>query len=475
MSSPEPLAPDQSFLDEDRKRSPDVSSTDHKRAVRLLISFYGAILAYDRSDETPERAPSLDNCDRSRGSDAVGRFSESDLSGVNLGPVEQDALNAVLRLGIEDVDEAVRLIAGGGDRLEAVWAALGRGEDRQEKVIELLRRDLPGKAKRLALCRRKSAQLECPDDFAAQGCGSDDNYVPARCGLRICPGCATANKAEKLERYASVVEDMDQPTMLGLTIENVDDFSRGVDFITDKFARLRDRTIPTSGEVVRRKDGERIEKSWCWSIGGEGAASIPWKSYLLENGRHGLARHLQRHYVNAEYENITGTHRGKNIPFMELVDGGIYAVDIKAEKAADGDGYNVHLHAIVDMAYVPQAALSAVWEDLTGSPVVDVRRIYERGEDSAKDALMETIGYALKEPGFDDVSDEVDYLEALEGRAMVHPFGSLHGNIPDVVTRLVCSNCENTPMYWNYLGLVDGEHDNMGCVHGVDGDRPPPS
>ena len=474
MSSPEPLAPDQSFLDEDRERSPDVSSTDHKRAVRLLVPFYGALVAYHRSDETPERLPSLDTCDRSEASDAVGRFSESDLSGVNLDPIEQDALKAVFRLGVEDVDEAVRLIAGGGDRLEAVWAALDRGEDRREKVVELLKRDLPGKAKRLALCKQKSAQLECPDDFAAQGCGSDDNYVPARCGLRICPDCASANKAEKLERYAGVVEDMDQPTMLGLTIENVDDFSRGVGFITDKFARLRDRTIPPSGKVVRYKDGERIEKSWCWSVGGEDGAAIPWKSYLLDNSRADLARHLQRHYVNAEYEDITGTHRGKNIPFMELVDGGIYAVDIKAEKAPDGDGYNVHLHAIVDMAYIPQAALSAVWEDLTGAPVVDVRRIYDRGEGSAKEALLETVGYALKEPEFDDVSDEVDYLEALEGRAMVHPFGSLHGNIPEIVARLVCSDCENIPSYWNYLGLVDGEHDNMGCVHGEDGDRPPP-
>ena len=466
---------DQTALITDRDRPADICDADHKRAVRLLTHFYGAYLAYDRSDETPERIPSLDTCDRSTASDAVGRFSESALSGVKLTPVEQDALNAVFRLGVEDVDRAVGLIAGGGDRLDAVWGALDRGDDRREKVIELLERDDPGKAKRLALCRRKSAQLRCPDDFAARGCGSEDNYVPARCGLRICPDCASAAKAEKLERYAPVVEDMRDPTLLSLTIENVDDFSRGVDFITDSFAKMRNRTIPPSGEVVRYKDGERIEKRWCWSVGSEdGAAAAPWKPHLLQNGNTELARRLQRHYVNAEYENITGTHRGKNIPFDELVRGGIYGVDIVAKPAPDGGGYNVHLHSIVDMAYVPQAALSAVWEDLTGAPVVDVRRIYDRNEKGPKTALMETIGYAMKEPEFEDVSDEVNYLEAMEGRALVHPFGELHGNVPQNVTALICSDCEETPLYWDYLGLVDGEKDNMGVVHGDSADRPPP-
>jgi hypothetical protein len=386
---------------------------------------------------------------------------------------ETDALGIAFRLGVEDVDRAARLVAGGGDRIEALHAALARGEERREKVLELLDRNEVGKAKRLALCKQQSVQLECPDEDLAGGCGSDDNYVPARCGLRICPDCATAQKAEKMEKYKPVVKDMENPTFATFTIENVDDFERGFDFILDSFGRLRNRTIPPSGETVRYKDGEEIVKRWDWTDDGRPAEL--WKPHLLENGKHELARRIQNHYVHAEWSNATGTHRGKNIPFEELVRGGIYAMDIVAKPAEDGAGYNVHLHAVVDMVYVPQAALSAVWEDITGAPVVDVRRIYDRSEEGIQSALMETVGYALKEPEFETTEAEVEYQLAMSDRRLVNPFGDLHGNIPDQVSHLKCSNCGHIPYFWNYKGLVDGELDTMEVVvGGPDGDRPPP-
>ncbi|MDN4015316.1 hypothetical protein QX233_22970, partial [Chryseobacterium gambrini] len=81
---------------------------------------------------------------------------------------------------------------------------------------------------------------------------------------------------------------------------------------------------------------------------------------------------------------------------------------------------------------IPQAALSSVWEDLTGAPVLDVRRIEERGDLDTESALAEVIGYVTKPPEFESVADEVEYLTALKGSRLVQPFGSLHGNTPRI-------------------------------------------
>jgi len=153
------------------------------------------------------------------------------------------------------------------------------------------------------------------------------------------------------------------------------------------------------------------------------------------------------------------------------VSGGIYAIDIRQ---VDSSEYNVHLHAVVDSPYIPQAALSAVWEDITGDPVVDVRRIYDRGKESLQEALQETVGYAVKPPEFETLDDEIGFVQATKGAPLVHPFGSLHGSAEDGAGDLLCARCENTPAWWNYLGMVADRRDNMGKAWEVDGDRPPP-
>jgi len=471
----------QSSLEYDRERFGETLA--NRRARKLATTFYGAVKAHTKGSDRPESCPSLDTCKLSGTSGAVGRLENGGLSGEDLEVHEQDLLDVAFRLGVEDVDRAARIVRGRGDTVSALWAALDREEKRQEKVLELLERDMPGKAKRLALCKRQSVQLECPDEFSVGGCGSDDNFVPAGCGLRICPECATEAKAEKMETYKPVVQEMEHPMFATFTIENVDDLERGVDFLVDSLGKLRDRTIPTSGKTVRyNEDGERTVKRWEWSVseanveglGGEDEEVEFWKPRLIETeGGRRLACRLENEYVHAEWTNITGVHRGKNIPFGELVEGGIYAIDIKIGESAEDGTYNIHVHVVMDGRFIPQAALSAVWEDITGSCVVDVRRIYDRSESGVEDALMETVGYALKEPELESVSDQVDYLEALEDRRMVNAFGDLYGSIPAQVTYLVCSNCGRIPLYWNYKGMVDTNHDNMGVVHGSS-DHPPP-
>jgi hypothetical protein len=153
---------------------------------------------------------------------------------------------------------------------------------------------------------------------------------------------------------------------------------------------------------------------------------------------------------------------GRQIPWKELVDGGFYGVDVKQKGP---DEFNVHLHVLADAAYIPQAALSSVWEDLTGAPVVDVRRIYDRGAGSLEAAVMETVAYAVKAPEFEEIETAADFAVAMKGKRLVQPFGSLHGNTPRVSNQLLCARCESTPAWWNYLGVVDEHRDTMGSVN----------
>lgn len=434
-----------------------------RRRIRLTVQLYGAVCAYERRDDRPENPPSLATCKRSP--TPVGTDGSEPLADKpELLPPEVDGLSILFRLGVDDVDRAARLVQGGGDKLEAIYAALGRDQERVEKVLALLERDEVAHAVRLATCGKKSVQLECPT--MAGGCGSDDNYVPIHCGSRLCPDCMNRRIGQSIEKWKQAVHGMSYPTFGTFTIENVSDPVKARDAICGAFGRLRRRTIPFSGSTER---GGNV-KRWCWWRDG-GRPADRWKVSLLDQGAHDLVRRLEKQYVRYEYENVTGTHRGRAIPFDELVDGGLYAVDVKQKGPNE---YNVHLHTVMDMAYIPQAALSSVWEDLTGAPVVDVRRIYDRSATGVEDALLETVGYACKPPEFESLEAEVAFVTETKGKALIHPFGSLHGNAHDLGGLLRCAECETTPAWWTYCGVVDERLDTMGKGWDEKGENDPP-
>lgn len=390
---------------------------------------------------------------------------------MELRPSETAALPIAFRCGVEDVDRAARIVAGGGDRLSALHAALECDPDRQEKVLALLEHGAVSHARRLATCQRRSIRLECPD--LAGGCGHDENYVPIHCDSPLCPDCASRRTGQTIEKWHSPVEAMESPTFLTLNIRNVADPVAGRERIVDALGKLRRRGIPPEGEVVRETDdGRTVRKRWCWWDDG-GTPAMPWKPKLLEAGRHDLVRRLQRRYVHYEWTDVTGHHRGRKIPFSELTDGGIYGIDVKQKGPND---YNVHAHLLVDAVYIPQPALSAVWEDITGDPYVHVTSIYDRsGEGDREAALMETVGYAVKPPEFESLQDQVEFVVETKGVPLVHPFGSLHGAAEPGEGLLFCARCEVTPGWWNYCGIVDAARDNMGKGWELSDDKPPPA
>jgi hypothetical protein len=385
---------------------------------------------------------------------------------------ERDALEGLLELGIEDIDRAAKIARQGGDVHTAIFEALTREQERQWKVAALLDRGDVRHALRLATCGQQSVQLQCGC------CESEDNYLPVTCDSRLCPDCQDRKVGQNIEKYENRVKGMDNPVMLTLTEKNFRDPVAGRRQVMEDLAAFRRRTIPFEGTTTRETDdGETVEKSWCWWQGADVDDVDPdleqWKVKLQEQGHHDLVRRLQSEYVNYEYEDITGTHVGRNIPLDELTNGGIYGIDIKQQGPLQ---FHVHAHVLVDMAYVPQAAISAVWEDITGDAcVVDVRSIYDRAErQEAAEALAETVGYAVKPPEFEELEEELEFVKAAKGCPTVHPFGDLHGLGSPDGPGLICADCERMPQEWMYLGTVEERRETVGKSWETDRGMDPP-
>ncbi len=437
-----------------------------RRRHRLALTFYGALTAAAGGHDTPEVPPSLATCEQlptpegSAGTTANATEQDSSLTTgrVDLTPNERDAVSVALQVGVEDVDRAVNLVRSDERAAQVMYALLEReDETRRAHALALLEEGEGGGALRLARCGRRSVQLECPDEFGAGGCGHDGNYVPISCSHPLCSDCSRKRIGHAVERYTEAVQSWAQPTFYTLTVPNCSDPAAGKHRVQEAFGKLRRRGFPARGD------------GWAWNGDGPGG----WKAELLGNGQHELARDLERRYVNYSWENATGTHRGRRVPWDELVRGGFYGVDVK-QKAADE--YNVHLHVLADAAYIPQAALSSAWEDVTGdAPVVDVRRIYGRDGETIESAVAETVAYAVKPPEFDEPEDAAAFASDTKGERMVQPFGTLHGNVPKRPPSLLCERCENTPRWWNYVDVVNDRRETVGMVHGEDGDRPPDS
>ena len=437
------------FFDEPVKRLEAPDEWERRRQHRLAVDLYGAICATDGCADPPNQGPSLATCEQLYKDPAVPDISPPPFKTpqTELPPASRDALGVALRAGVDDVEQAAELLASSRDAPEVFYRLLERGdENRTERALALLEVGEPSAALRYAKCGRESVQLGCPDEFGGGGCGYEENYTPITCDHLLCETCADRRMGHAVEKYQPAAESWEGRTFFTFTIENVSDPVKGVEAVKGAFRRFRRRTIPVAGET--RRDGS--VKRWDWTDNGEPADL--WKPRLLEEGRHDLVRELQRQYVS----------EGKQIPVKELVSGGFYGIDVKQKGPGE---FNVHLHALANAVYIPQTALSSVWEDVSGAPVVDVRRIYDRGAGSLEDAVMETVAYSVKAPEFEEVKTAARFAKSMKGKRLVQPFGSLHGNTPRVGNDLLCGRCERTPRWWNYLGIVDERRETMGSVH----------
>jgi hypothetical protein len=446
-----------------------------RRWHRLATHVYGALTA----THSPENPPSVHNCECSPtpGGPAATAADATDAEngGVACGGLDEaqrELLPIVFQLGVDDVERAAEVVENPCAAGPVLYRALEReSRERQQTALALLRAGEHAHARKLVSCGQTSVQLQCGC------CESDENYVPQTCDSPLCPDCRDRRTGQNIAKYRDAVRGMQSPVHLTLTMQNVADPAEGREQMVENLGKLRRKTIPFEGETVRETDdGETVRKSWSWWDGADvedfADDHEQWKVQLQAQGRHDLVRRLQREYVNYEWEDATGTHVGRNIPFDELHDGGLYGIDIKQQEPLQ---YHVHAHVVIDLAYTPQSALAAAWEEITGGAcVVDVRSIYDRGErDDVAEALAETVGYATKPPEFESLEDEVEYVTAAKGSPTVHPFGSLHGNA-SAIDGLICASCELMPEEWRYVGTVDERRDTVGKTWETDRGKDPP-
>ena len=102
--------------------------------------------------------------------------------------------------------------------------------------------------------------------------------------------------------------------------------------------------------------------------------------------------------------------------FRDRIRGGLYVIEVKRGAM----GWNLHLHALIDAAYLEQAIVSAVWRELTGdSYVVDVRQAH-----APAGGLRYILKYLLKPPALN--GQEAVYDCALKATRLVQTFGTAY-------------------------------------------------
>ena len=62
----------------------------------------------------------------------------------------------------------------------------------------------------------------------------------------------------------------------------------------------------------------------------------------------------------------------------EVMQEGLYGIGLK-QNLENGTA-NVHMHVLANSPWLPQGALSQMWDVIVGAPVVDVRRITDRDD-----------------------------------------------------------------------------------------------
>lgn len=116
--------------------------------------------------------------------------------------------------------------------------------------------------------------------------------------------------------------------------------------------------------------------------------------------------------------------------------GGFWVLEIKPSK--NGEGFHVHIHAILDSVYIPQDWISKRWHKITGdSLIVDIRQISPKraaylAKYVAKGSELTHDGEALW-----------SYHEAFHRARDTNKFG-------------VCQDSPTTPSHLCYLGTVRG-------------------
>lgn len=122
------------------------------------------------------------------------------------------------------------------------------------------------------------------------------------------------------------------------------------------------------------------------------------------------------------------------LPFKHAVRGCIYGFHFLPR---EGGQWYVHLHALIDMVYVPQDIISRTWKAVSRACfIVDIRKAW-----SSKGGLKYILGYITATKHM--IGHEQEIQDNLEGMRMVSTIGSLYNiSSPAFVFQCpVCGSC----------------------------------
>lgn len=115
---------------------------------------------------------------------------------------------------------------------------------------------------------------------------------------------------------------------------------------------------------------------------------------------------------------------------------GVYVFEVKRSPARV-EQMEVHIHALVDHAYIPQAKTSETWFEISGRPITDIRRAY-----GVRAGLGYIMKYVLKPPSFPIARDYAEFEFMFNNRRRIQGFGDCCGEKTSLVDmEITCRGC----------------------------------
>ncbi len=236
-------------------------------------------------------------------------------------------------------------------------------------------------------CQTRMIYYECAE------CGSI-GWSKNHCGMRVCPDCAGRMKMKLLAKYEKGISQLkdfykSRLKLLTLTLKNVPDL-RGPDFnvisqIKEAFYRLRKRPL------LRKK--------------------IYGGVYGVEATNKGRGWHVHIHaLISSEFikDACQEMKQAKNSREEE---------NLEREKCA----------------YCKKKCLRRLWQEETGSSVVDMKKANTEG-------IIEVIGYIAKPLSTENAELLVDWWEIMRNRPFLKPFGCFY-DMRKLKASLTCPWC----------------------------------
>ncbi len=269
--------------------------------------------------------------------------------------------------------------------------------DERQKVADSLRLFSSHLADRFTKCGQDFVVLECNNCKRLHTLSID-------CGLRICDVCTRKRWSKLNKKYSPLVKSRNirQLSLLTLTIKNLLSLdSKVIRNLIEHFVNFRRRSY-----VKKRLLGGL----WCIEIKGT-------------KGNYNLHIHC---IIEHRWFGRPSKQEAKQIQIPERLN------ETKNIRSKD----DLVQYVGKDIG---QITLSAIWENLTGDPVIDVRRIK-----SAKDALRYVLKYVTKPPDLEAPEDYVEFLISFFGIPMLKTFGSWFHAVILIKPRLICYQCNSS-------------------------------